>query len=161
MIIQVRQASLQEKPLHVCADIMLDMPAEFELEKPASFIGECLCIREGLFLVTGTLEFECKTFCARCLKPVSIQLSVPFEERFAREDTVQGDEEIYAYTGGEINTDRALSEAAFMALPMRVLCREDCKGLCPVCGADQNENECGCPMDSDNAFSVLKQLDLP
>ncbi len=160
MIVHVRQASIQEKPVPLNGEVALDLPEEFALLKPAIFSGECQCLGDGLFHISGTLDISCSTPCARCLKPTSVGLSIPFEERFAREYAAE-DDEIYLYTGNEFALDPALNEAANMALPLRVLCKEDCQGLCPQCGADKNESECGCQAASDNAFSVLKQLDLP
>ncbi len=160
MIVPVRQANVQEKPVQLIGEVTLDITEEFTLLEPATFSGQCQCLGDGLFLVSGTLAFVCSTPCARCLKPTVIGISIPFEERFARELTAE-EEEIYPYTGNEIDLAPALNEAANMALPLRVLCIEDCKGLCPQCGADRNESECGCQTASDSAFSVLKQLDLP
>jgi uncharacterized protein len=158
LIIPVRQTSMQDDPVQVKGQVTLDIPPEFTPAGPAEFIGQCQRAGEGLFQVSGNLTFGCSTPCARCLKTTSLDLTVPFEERYARPEKIGQDEEIYPFTGDEIDLDLSLNEAANMALPMRVLCGDDCKGLCPHCGADLNESECGCQQPLDSAFSVLKQL---
>ena len=55
----------------------------------------------------------------------------------------------------------ALRQAALTALPYRLLCRPDCKGLCPICGVDRNETDCSCEMNTENPFAILRKLDLP
>ncbi len=161
MIIHVHQADVEHGTIIVSGEETLAMPEAFELVGAATFTGKCSCIGDELFLVKGTLTFTAKTLCARCIRPVRFIMNIPLEERFSREDVSGEDKEIYSFVGDDIDLSLALHEAALTALPLRVLCREDCKGLCPICGTDRNENECGCEPVQNNAFSVLKKLDLP
>jgi uncharacterized protein len=104
--------------------------------------------------------------CGRCLVPVKVQVPVDFkltfvpaekltqEERDAAEQdkakhkvagsfrAEQVDEE--TYTGHQIDLDPVVREQLALALPHYPLCREGCKGLCPACGQNLNEKECGC-----------------
>jgi uncharacterized metal-binding protein YceD (DUF177 family) len=123
LIILVRQTSVRDETAPVMGQVGLDIPSEFALTKPAVFSGFCQYVGDGLYLVSGTLAFGCNTPCARCLKNSVIDMIIPFEERFAREEKVGSEEDIYTYSGDEINLDLALSEAANMALPLRVLCK--------------------------------------
>ena len=144
MIVPVRQANIQERPVQLNGEVSLDIPKEFTLLQPATFSGQCQCLGDGLFLVSGTLAFTCSTPCARCLKPTEIGLSIAFEERFARELTAEEDE-IYPYTGNEIDLGPALNEAANMSLPLRVLCEEDCKGTMPCVRGGQKRKRVRVP----------------
>lgn len=159
MKIRVRQLHMSDRALPVSGEVTLDLGSEYTLQLPARFQGECLSLGDGMILVTGTLCLTVHGACARCTKPASLAMEVPFSERFTREEDEE--EEIYPYFGDELDLQPALQEAALMALPTRLLCKEDCRGLCPVCGADNNERNCGCIRNSSSPFSVLKQLDLP
>jgi len=102
--------------------------------------------------------------CVRCLAPLSLDVPVDFEltlvpedeyesePRSAKDDTkaaaagtfdeVGADEEVYR--GKEIDLDPFLREQIVLAMPGYPVCKESCKGLCTVCGANLNERECGC-----------------
>ena len=68
--------------------------------------------------------------------------------------------DLYLYEGKELDLTDMATDAATLALPMQWRCRPDCKGLCPVCGADRNLTSCSCRQDSgkENPFAVLQQL---
>jgi len=118
--------------------------------------------------------------CGRCLAATPVDVPVDFEltlvpadeYRNAGEerDPHQGEaggsfaataaEEDF-YTGKEIDLDPILREQVVLALPGYPLCREECKGLCPVCGANLNERECGCERKVvDPRWAKLKDLKL-
>ena len=99
--------------------------------------------------------------CARCLKPAFTEVSVPVNEAFVRrkenEDTFS-DPDTYTYEGHEIDLTEAVRTCVLLEVPARVLCNEDCRGLCPICGADLNVSQCTCQKDSArrNPFSALR-----
>ena len=63
------------------------------------------------------------------------------------------------YRGSEIQLDSVCLEMISLALPVKPLCRDDCAGLCPRCGADRNEAPCGCSETAPNSpFAVLAAL---
>lgn len=160
MVVRVRRDSVADQPVPVSGQTALDLNESYEPTAPAVFEGTCLGLGDGVFLIRGTLAFSANTLCARCIKPVCVSISIPFEERFVRAGSAGDDGELYAFEGDEIDLTEALDEAAIMGLPFRVLCDEDCKGLCPVCGADKNVGNCDC-ITHENAFAVLSKLDLP
>jgi len=98
--------------------------------------------------------------CARCLTSVPRHVT----ESFSREILEEGDkfgEDIGVFTikNGIIDVETILSEALFIDLEPSVLCSENCKGLCPKCGANLNEGECDCDLhDTDPRFSKLINL---
>ncbi len=161
MKIDLRQGLAQNHPTAVSGSVEIQMPAEYQSQAPATFEGCCLCTGEGAYTVTGTLRFTITGACARCTKPASEQITVPIEERFAREISDLEEEEIFPIEGEFLQMDEALRQAALTALPYRLLCRPDCKGLCPICGVDRNETDCSCEMNTENPFAILRKLDLP
>jgi len=81
-----------------------------------------------------------------------------------REDEVElspDDMEIGFLREEAVEVEEILKERIWLSIPMKPLCKEDCKGLCPTCGKDLNEGECDCPKEAiDPRFAVLKDLKL-
>jgi uncharacterized protein len=99
--------------------------------------------------VRATLELE----CSRCLEPFQIPVDVAFDMLFlpASENTGDGEREVAEedlgvsyYKEDVIDVAEVIREQLYLALPMKPLCREDCKGLCPVCGINRNRETCSC-----------------
>lgn len=107
--------------------------------------------------IGGTFKADTEVTCSRCLKTLKYQVEFDFSEYFAKHP--EPDEGIYSYAADVIDLDTMLEDNIVMSLPMRFLCSEDCKGLCPSCGRNLNEGECGCmPEEADNPFSALSDL---
>lgn len=123
-------------------------------------------------LVTGIVRADVAGQCDRCLEPASFEVSGEIEEYYLFEepDDPESYEDGFDLVGPDriIDLGEAISDAMVMDTPFVVLCRPDCKGLCPVCGANLNDGECGCAeaaeeawVDSDeNPFAALKGLKL-
>jgi uncharacterized protein len=96
--------------------------------------------------------------CQRCLEDAHIVLDVSSREYQADEVVVE-DEETTPYLEGELlDVDRWATDAAILALPIVIRCREDCAGLCPQCGADRNVVACGCEPPKDARWERLREL---
>lgn len=91
----------------------------------------------------GQLRCEAIMVCARCLQPVSVPLAVEVDERFSRQPDSR-DAETRPIEEGCVDLTDCARELLILELPMRVICAEDCKGLCPVCGQNRNLVSCTC-----------------
>ncbi|WP_139492874.1 YceD family protein [Brevibacillus dissolubilis] len=100
----------------------------------------------GLIYMKGEMNADAKFVCARCLKPFEAHLHVPFSETFApaTADLPEEDEEIHVFQGEEIKLDEVLEEDFLLSVSPFPLCEEDCKGLCPTCGVNRNDDPCSC-----------------
>jgi uncharacterized protein len=118
--------------------------------------------------LTGRLSARAEVDCDRCLKSVEVPVRAEFnlqyvtgseyEIRHAAE-LEETDLALSVFDGSAIDIDEIVREQLLLAVPTRALCREDCKGFCPVCGGDQNLNECGCqPEEIDPRWAGLKDL---
>jgi uncharacterized protein len=131
-------------------------------------------------LVKASMDLELEAPCKRCVEPVKVSLPVSFALDLVPESKLRepGDDEGEDDGGGEkagtfafndadqepfdgkrIEMDPFVREQLLLALPVAVVCREDCKGLCTVCGNNLNERECGCerkPVD----VRLLKLKDI-
>ncbi len=101
--------------------------------------------------------------CARCLAPVDGVFSLDFERTVATEGTLDEDrleelaDEYVVLCGSELDVDETLCEELVLSFPLRLLCSEDCPGLCPKCGKPKREGACGCSeREIDPRLAVLK-----
>ena len=120
--------------------------------------------------ISGELHTRVEIACARCLEPVIEEVSRDFDlyyrpmQSISREEEVRlklDDTEIAFFEGDGLFLTDVLAEQVLLAIPMKIICRSDCKGLCPHCGANLNSDECRCeshPGDSRMApLARLKQ----
>jgi uncharacterized protein len=108
------------------------------------------------FTVRGRAQTAIASQCARCTKPFVEQISFSFSERFVKDADEMSEDETYSYAGDELELDKAVLDNLFLELPIASVCREDCKGLCPVCGADLNVTTCQCKGNKASWQSVLR-----
>jgi len=106
----------------------------------------------------GTVSAPWVGVCRRCTAPVSGELRIPVSERFSDVGTLGPEDEMYPIEDDTIDLGPMVRDAIVLELPMAPLCREDCRGLCPQCGADRNEGECGCVAPRDPRWANLDVL---
>lgn len=95
--------------------------------------------------------------CRRCSAAVLGVAQVSVDERFV-DDPAPEDEEAYPIEGDFVDLAPLAHDAILLELPLAPLCREDCAGLCPFCGADRNEGDCGCSAPRDPRWATLDGL---
>ena len=106
----------------------------------------------GKLLLKGNTQLEVMIPCARCLEPVAVRLEIRFDTEIEAENRDYID-------GYNLNVDQLVHDEALLVWPERTLCREDCRGLCGVCGQNLNEGSCNCePADLDPRMA--KVLDI-
>ncbi len=94
--------------------------------------------------LNAEITTSCSALCDRCLTPVEFELSCPLYGFIDDGETVSEDELITLKADRFIELDDAVFETLILAYPQKILCTEDCKGLCPECGANLNNAECKC-----------------
>ncbi len=110
----------------------------------------------GSFRVTGEICARRAFICDRCLAETESSERYPFAENFRRGEETEDAE---SFTEDGIDLVPLVRDAMLSSLPIRNLCRPDCKGLCPKCGADLNQGDCGCDRQvTDPRLEVLKNL---
>ena len=120
------------------------------------------------FRLTGTVTSELELTCSRCLEPFRLPVDATFDMRFLPAAAMTGDEErevqeddfeISYYRDDQIDLNELLREQFYLALPMKPLCSEECKGLCPQCGINRNTGTCGCAAEwEDPRLAPLKGI---
>ena len=108
---------------------------------------------EGQIRISGELHTRLELVCARCLEPVIEEVSRDFDlfyrpmQSMTQEEEFRlklDDTEIAFFEGEGLFLADVLAEQVLLAIPMKVICRSDCRGLCPHCGANLNTDECRC-----------------
>ena len=120
------------------------------------------------FRVVGRVQTELELPCSRCLEPFRLPVDQSFDLRYhpqtdasaeAETEIAEEDLETSFYRDEQIDLNELLREQFYLALPMKPLCREDCKGLCPQCGTNLNLETCDCtPAWEDPRLAALKQF---
>jgi len=114
-------------------------------------------INEGI-LVMGDVEGHWVAECSRCLVDLDVPFAVEVRELFERDPL---DEETYAIEGDEVDLEPVVRDAVLVELPLAPVCDAACRGLCPVCGADRNRDDCGHrPESSDPRWAALGALEF-
>lgn len=118
--------------------------------------------------VAGDFSASLELSCARCLEPVVRQVTKSFDLLYRPQGADAGQEEISVtqaeadigyYTGDGLALEDVLREQVLLAVPLKVVCSEECNGLCPHCGQNLNQGPCSCPEPiADNRWSALKDL---
>lgn len=112
--------------------------------------GQCLILRATC---TGNMN----TQCARCMKNIKVPVEFEIDESLAQNNADESyDEDIIVFDDVNIDIDDIAADNFLMNVEGKYLCSEDCKGLCPHCGADLNKGDCGCSDDNiDPRWSAL------
>ena len=104
-------------------------------------------IKKGQILLEGSFSIRLLMPCDRCLKDVEVPVDLEFKKEFLDEEHRGSDvdkDEFFALEGSDLCVYDLIDQEILMNLPSKVLCRDDCKGICPVCGADRNITDCDC-----------------
>jgi len=155
-------------------------PVEFPVDEPSpSDLGvDCRSRVTGrlvfsstsnLLMIRGDVYADLALECVRCLEPVAFSAHAEISEEFRIRDfqVVSGadqpedeelDESLLAvFKGGELDLDEYLRQHLLLAVPSFPVCRDDCRGLCPHCGANLNTTQCNCAEEvpADSPFADL------
>jgi uncharacterized protein len=110
--------------------------------------------------VRGRVEARAGLDCVRCLRALDLLLGPPLEvfaeragtsRRVAEEQELERDDYMKFHDGRHLDLREEARELLLLELPIAPLCREDCRGLCPHCGADLNLGPCGCSAENGSA----------
>lgn len=116
--------------------------------------------------IRGHLETRLGARCDRCLAPVELAVRRNFDLSYrpvtsiAREEEAEipeGELGVGFYSGEGIALADVLAEQVILSVPMKIVCGTECRGLCPICGADRNREQCHCPSPPvESPFAKLK-----
>ena len=152
--VRVQEQVPPEHPMFAEAGVELAKPLDVDLE--ARSVGDGVLVR-------GTLRTSVRLACRRCLSPVEqeVEEHVDFLFMETAGDDDDSDGEVYPLParGDELDLTDAVREHLLLDLPEFALCGEECRGLCPTCGANLNEGACECvPEAAESPWDALRKL---
>lgn len=130
-------------------------PLKFEnIVVKGEFIGS-----EDSVNVVAEISAVAHARCSRCLGDMTMPITATVDENFVRTPDPE-DPDQYELVGHQIDIDPLVTDALLLEIPIRFLCSEDCKGLCPVCGVNRNLVSCTCHegVNKENPFSALRSM---
>jgi len=138
-----------------------------KLTAPATVNGKIRLAGNEVF-VNGHVDTRAQVECDRCLKPIELPVNADFELEYINgseyessgvAELTEAEMSVSVFDGEALDVDEIVKEQILLAVPTRMLCREDCKGICPQCGVDRNTGECNCVTeDIDPRWAALKNL---
>ena len=163
-MLQVDLRELALGPVETRGELATDDPLlaglPMTLADPVRVAGRLQATGEDRIYWHGTLDTRVSGECRRCLAAVSLAVHADIGALFVRDPDAQDDPDSYALGADAtvVDVTPAVREELFLVVPEFVLCREDCRGLCPRCGQDLNSGPCGCAPSPDLRWAVLTAL---
>ncbi|HET8633725.1 MAG TPA: DUF177 domain-containing protein [Gemmatimonadales bacterium] len=149
-MLQVDLRDIRRGPVVTEAEIPADDPMleglALQFVTSVTVTGRVQATDEGEYLWRGTISARVAGECRRCLKPVEQDVTVDADVLFSADPDAADDPSVYtlAASATAVELGQAVREELALAVSPFPLCREDCAGLCPGCGADLNAGPCGC-----------------
>lgn len=162
-MLRVNLAAVDERPVELSGEVQPDDPAlqgtSLVLRAPVKASGRISSAGTGSYYWRGGIEAVVATECRRCLSKIetSVQLKV---DAFFTDQPETDDPAVYPIPEGAqvLDLAEAIREELVLSVSDFVLCRDDCKGLCPKCGTDWNVSGCDCAPEPDSRWSALEAL---
>lgn len=114
-------------------------------------------VKQDAIMIVAEISADLLTPCMRCLVDANVKVDVSMTETYSRNSA----EGIYAIAGHKLSLDKAIVDNIVLNMPMHVVCKETCKGLCLHCGIDLNKKNCTCDIENKKAngpFGALNGL---
>jgi uncharacterized protein len=128
---------------------------------PLKVTGRLSAAGSGRFYWHGKIEGDLITPCRRCLADAKVHVQDESHVIFAEEGSEETDDpdvQVLDERSSVIDLRSTVREQWLLNAPKYVVCREDCKGLCPTCGHDLNEGPCKCPPARDSRWDALRKV---
>ena len=142
--------------------------SDYRVAAPVEFVLDVTRLGGTAFTLSGRASTRLQMDCSRCLEPFEVPVDAHFDLRYVphSENAGQGEIEVgdddlatAFYREGMVDLIDLLREQFMLALPMKPLCQEACKGFCPECGTNLNKTQCDCaPKWEDPRLAPLKSL---
>ena len=156
---------------HIAQEPGAVLPFDFELDlSPVEWVGQRpfahavrvtgqVRNRAGAMVLHARLSSVLSLVCDRCTRPFEREKTVEYETLLAFElESGESDDIVLLSGDGSLELDGLMEEIFLLEMDTKNLCSEDCKGLCPGCGADLNRESCRCKKEIDPRLAKLAQL---
>lgn len=166
-ISKIRSVKGSRESYHLETDVFDFMNADWQLTQPLVIDTEIS--HQGQFLeLKGHVRTAVQGICSRCLDLVVVPLDCSFAEQllYAKDVSLfshlavgEVEEKYFIYDNDTLDITDIIRESILAVLPQKILCRDDCRGLCPKCGKNLNQGQCDCDLNEvDPRFAILAKL---
>ena len=136
----------------------LDINGDYPFKSPVRVIATAVN-RAGVVELNVKAVFDYTTRCDRCFVPIIKHMELSFTHGLATELIDEENDDYIETPDYTLELDDVVISDIILNLPRKMLCRDDCRGLCPDCGKNLNEGDCGCGRQTvDSRLDILKQL---
>ncbi|MBI4419814.1 MAG: DUF177 domain-containing protein [Gemmatimonadetes bacterium] len=163
-MLRIGLSGLEQGPVETVGGVPVTDPLfegiEFALSDAVRVSGQLSFAGPGSYYWRGELATTVAASCRRCLAPVRLPVKAQVDILFT-EDPLADDASVYLIPQGTkaLDLSEAVREELILAVPEYVVCRDECRGLCPHCGKDLNEGPCQCrPAAADPRWAALLAL---
>lgn len=157
------EGQVQELDVSYDADAFTSQFGTFMIKEKSSVALKLSNIGQSKALVQGNAKVTFALACDRCLRDVDYTFDLSFDSVVVSPDYSGGDVEdedsSKLVEGYHLNVDELIKDELLLNWPMKILCREDCRGICKVCGKNLNDGDCGCDdFVPDPRMAAIKDL---
>jgi len=129
-----------------------------QIPAPFPVTGEVVNVAGALELA-GTLSVSMTCICDRCMIPIPVENSLPVKAHLAETAIAEGENpDLFLLENGYVDLEDIFTTAFVLHLDSKIVCGEDCQGLCATCGVNLNQGPCACKPEIDPRLAALQQL---
>lgn len=141
------EGQVQELTVSYDADTFTNQLGTFSIKEKSPVALKLSNIGQSKALVKGNVKLTFAFSCDRCLRDVDYTFDLSFENEVVSPDCTGADTDDDAsdfMEGYHLNVDELVNNEILLNWPMKILCKEDCRGICKICGKNLNDGDCGC-----------------
>lgn len=154
----------EDKEVQIAMDSVKSKMGVFPIVKKEPFQLHLSNVENKRLLIQGETDVTVIIPCDRCLKEVAVKLHLAIDKELALEqdDSLGSEDDVLdqaGYMDGyQLDVDQLVYAELLTGWPAKVLCKNDCKGICSMCGADLNEGSCGCSAAPDPRLAAFQDV---
>ncbi len=147
----------------ISINFSFNLPKDMQINENSpvecTFSGSLRADKE-FFLLQGKGECEVRLACSNCLEEVFENISLDISEKFSNKmDYLEAESlDVNAFKGFDLDIEEVVYQNFIMALPNKIVCSEECKGLCSICGTNLNINDCDCVVVHNPQFAEILDM---
>lgn len=134
-----------------------ELDGGYPFQTPVSIVGQ-VTNKVGIVTLSSKARFTFHGVCDRCAEPLTHDFTIDMHHLLVTHLNDSDNDDYLVVEGGVLNLDELALTDILLALPSKMLCRDDCQGLCPICGQNLNESHCNCKKAVDPRLEALMQL---
>lgn len=166
MLLNILKAKMEQgKDIEFKTQVQIDQDfvssKNYQILTPAEVEGT-YCYHDDKLNLNATVSFEVLAYCDNCSEEIKKIISFELNETFIENSSSHNEEDYLIINQTCIELDKPVEDALLLNMPSRLLCKDDCKGLCSICGKNKNYTTCSCQVlkeemeNLENPFEILK-----